>query len=176
MFRTLRLKYPVADIVVFMDFLSLTQPPWKLGQAERTHEEQRHFSQAIMHMHFCYCYSDAILHVHINAPPEDMEVHVEVRGSPYQNVFLRVLRAGRGSLKIFHLPSSGPPQERKCSWWVRHALDTKFRQFSYCVFGPNSVAWLTCELMLKANLIEYFPCSMKKCSDSKGIHAVFLSS
>jgi len=76
MFRTLRLKYPVAEIVVFFDFLSLTQPPWKVGQAERTPEEQHNFSQAIMHMHFCYCYSDAIIHIHVDAPPEDMDVHV----------------------------------------------------------------------------------------------------
>ena len=76
MFRALRLKYPVADIVVFFDFLCITQPPWRVGQAGRTPEEQHDFNQAILQMHFCYCYSDAIIHIHVDGPPEDTEVHV----------------------------------------------------------------------------------------------------
>jgi len=74
--RNLRLKYPEAEILIFFDFLCLSQRPWKLGQAERTSEEQERFNVAVQHMHFCYCYSEAVIHLNLEAPPEDTEMHV----------------------------------------------------------------------------------------------------
>ena len=70
---TLRRKYPGADILVFFDFLSITQRPYRLGQAQRTEAEQEVFNRVLLQMHNCYCYSDAVIHLHTDPPEDDGE-------------------------------------------------------------------------------------------------------
>ncbi len=75
-FSSLRQKYPFADILVFFDFLSISQRPYRLGQAQRSDEEQEVFTQALTCMHHCYCYSDVVIHLHFDPPVEDPRMHV----------------------------------------------------------------------------------------------------
>ena len=56
---------------MFFDFASVSQRPYKLGQAGRTEEMQAKFGTALANMHHCYCYSDALIHLHSDAPAED---------------------------------------------------------------------------------------------------------
>jgi len=71
MLNSLRSKYPLSEILVFFDFLSISQRPYKLGQSQRTEEMQAMFAKALSNLHFCYCYSDAVIHLHSDPPMGD---------------------------------------------------------------------------------------------------------
>ncbi len=75
MVRRLRAKYPLAEVLVFFDFLSLSQQPYLQGQARRTKEEQEVFQKALTSMHHCYCYSDALFHLYADPPVKDERTH-----------------------------------------------------------------------------------------------------
>ena len=75
MLSNLRQQYPVVEILVFFDFLSITQRPYKSGQGHRTTEEQALFIQVLGQMHFCYVYADVVIHLHSDPPVEDTDTY-----------------------------------------------------------------------------------------------------
>eukprot|EP00930_Biecheleria_cincta_P044545 TRINITY_DN3064_c0_g1_i2.p1 TRINITY_DN3064_c0_g1~~TRINITY_DN3064_c0_g1_i2.p1 ORF type:complete len:1041 (-),score=136.31 TRINITY_DN3064_c0_g1_i2:169-3291(-) len=62
---SLTTQEPVPRILMFLDFLSITQRPFAVYQPDRTEEEQRLFLEALKLMHWVYLRSDHVIHVDI---------------------------------------------------------------------------------------------------------------
>jgi hypothetical protein len=60
-------------VFLFLDFLSLTQRPFRVGQKERTQDEEMQFKIALACMHNVYFYADYIIHL----PFEDYSIEGE---------------------------------------------------------------------------------------------------
>jgi len=66
------------DAMIFCDYLSVTQRPFKYGQCERTDSQQKLFKAALAAMPRLYLLADAVLHVEPPSPVETVSPDGEV--------------------------------------------------------------------------------------------------
>jgi hypothetical protein len=80
------------DVLVFFDWLSIPQRPFRTGQADRTPEQKATFENAVKEMHHMYFYADHIIHLAFEGADESLEeavyqvVNRELEGAVFAQV------------------------------------------------------------------------------------------
>lgn len=107
--EAVRKHNPMGETLCFLDFCSVTQRPFREGQAERTEEESRQFNAALACMPKIYLLVDAVLHVDMpweEAPGDGEVVYVDVtdlEGVEFLRMgpFLQVISHGHPKVRLF---------------------------------------------------------------------------
>lgn len=118
--EAVRAHSTVGDAVCFYDFCSVTQRPFREGQADRTDEEFDRFNRALKCMPRVYLLADAVLHVEMPQQqlPEDTTV-VRVDAADLEGVrlvqtghFLQVWSHGKPKVRLFDVVRTCGGKER----------------------------------------------------------------